>query len=523
MAIRRDKRGTRPEEQASHPLFAGIRRGTGGQPTAAVQRFPAPAELAANEALRFRVPNDDGKVFLGVVDAEISENKLPRGGTVRAAMGGHAIGFADDRHICTVAGNRSGKGRSLIINNLLTYPGSTIVIDPKGDLAAETAVHRAEVLGQRVYLLDPYTSAGAEFASFASAFNPLQWIDREDPDAMIVAASLIADALVVTTGESDVHWSEAGKQFLEAVILHVCTAEEFEGKRTLASVHHVVAFDVEDDDFPKRMSQNEAANGAVVMGTMAYYSKSEKERSGVISTLRRHLHFLGYPKMQRVLADSEFDLRSLQREPVTLYLSLPAMMMGSCAGWLRLFVNLALNAFEANQRRREFQVQAGGHRVLLLLDEAAVLGRMERLETAIGQIAGLGVKLWTIWQDLSQPAAIYGRRWESFIGNASVLTFFGNNDQFTLDYIEKRLGQTLVYSPAHRSPTLDAAVKQGELGNSYTLQSHPLMTAPEIARIFDRDDPMLRQLVFLPGIGPVILQRAFTDQHQLFRGVRKES
>lgn len=520
MAFRKDKKSSRDRDPADHPVFTGIRRGIGGQPTAAVQRFPTPNDLAADGSLRFRVPNEDGKIFLGVIDAEIREKKLPDGRVVRAAMGGHPIGFADDRHLCTVAGNRSGKGRSLIINNLLTYPGSTIVIDPKGDLAAETAAHRAEVLGQRVYLLDPYASAGSEFASFASAFNPLQWIDREDPDAMVVAASLIADALVVTAGESDVHWSEAGKQFLEAAILHVCTAEEFEDKRTLASVHEVVAFLVEDDAFAERMSQNEAAEGAIVMGAMAYYSKSEKERSGVISTLRRHLHFLGYPKMQRVLAESDLDLRSLQREPVTLYLSLPAMMMGSCAGWLRLFVNLALNAFEANQQRREFQVQAGGHRVLLLLDEAAVLGRMERLETAIGQIAGLGVKLWTIWQDLNQPAAIYGRRWESFIGNASVLTFFGNNDQFTLDYIEKRLGQTLVYSPAHRSPTLDAAVKQGELGNSYTLQSHPLMTAPEISRIFDRDDPMLRQLVFLPGIGPVILQRAFYDQHELFLGLR---
>jgi type IV secretion system protein VirD4 len=250
---------------------------------------------------------------------------------------------------------------------------------------------------------------------------------------------------------------------------------------------------------------------------MAFYSKSEKERSGVISTGRRHLHFLGYPRMQKVLQDGPFDLGLLQRERATLYLSLPAMMMGSCAGWLRLFVNLTLNAFEANKNRRDFQHQKGGDRVLMVLDEAAVLGRMERLEVAIGQIAGLGVKLRPIWQDLNQPAAIYGKRWESFLGNASVLTFFGNNDQFTLDYIEKRLGQTLVYSPAHRTPTLDAAINHGELGQSFTVQPHPLLNAAEIAEIFDRDDPLLRQLVFLPRIGPVILQRAFYDQHETFR------
>jgi len=522
MPFKKQRPASKSSKPADHPLFAGLLRGVGGASVAAKQRFPHPDELVENPDLRFSWPNHEGKFFLGVVNADIKTIQLPGGRTGIAAVGGDPLGFADDRHLCTVAGNRAGKGRSLIINNLLTYPGSVIVIDPKGDLAVETAAHRSGVLGQKVVLLDPFDSAGGQLADFVGTFNPLRSVDPTDIDGMIIAASLIADALVDTTGETDPHWSESGKQFLEAAILHVCSAAEFEGDRTLRAVHRIVSVEVEDDDFMKRMGESEAANGSVSMGAIALLSKSEKERSGVLSTLRRHLHFLGYSKMQAALGDSAFDIAHLQRQPTTLYLSLPAMMMGSCAGWLRLFVNLALNAFESNLKRREFQVQAGGHRVLMVLDEAAVLGRMSRLEVAIGQIAGLGVKLWTIWQDLGQPAAIYGKRWESFIGNASVLNFFGNNDQFTLEYIEKRLGQTMVYSASRRSTSHDAAIQQGDLGESYTLQSHPLMTAPEIARTFDRDDPMLRQLVFLPGIGPVILQRAFQDQHEFFVDLRNK-
>jgi type IV secretion system protein VirD4 len=497
------------------PLFRGLRRGVGGVPTAAFRSWPTPGQLAADPRLRFDPADSDGRVFLGLINARVREIASRGGHPVRAAAGGNLIGFGDDRHLCTVAGNRAGKGRGLIIPNLLTYPGSILVIDPKGDLASETAAYRAKVLGQKVFSLDPFGTIGK--TEVTGSFNPLQWIDPSDIDGMIIGASLIADALVLLTGEQDPHWSETGRQFLEAVILYVLLSADYGGHRDLTTVHRIISVDCEDDGFAERMGTSSAAHGAIAAGAIAFYSKSEKERSGVISTLRRHLHFLGYPKMQRVLRDGSFDLGMLQREPVTLYLSLPAMMMGTCAGWLRLFINLTLNAFESNQSRRDFQHQTGGHRVLMILDEAAVLGRLERLEAAIGQVAGLGVKLWPIWQDLNQPAAIYGKRWESFLGNASVLTFFGNNDQFTLDYIEKRLGQTLVYSPSHRSPTLDAAINHGELGQSHSVQSHSLLSAAEIAEIFDRDDPLLRQLVFLPGIGPVILQRAFYDQHEVFR------
>ena len=59
----------------------------------------------------------------------------------------------DDRHLVTLAGSRAGKGRSLIIPNLLSYPGSVVCIDPKGENAAVTARYRREVLGQEVVVL----------------------------------------------------------------------------------------------------------------------------------------------------------------------------------------------------------------------------------------------------------------------------------------------------------------------------------------------------------------------------------
>lgn len=517
---RPNKKESRPDG-GTDPLFEGLKRAVPGVvPTAQAIRFPSSDDIAANPELAFDLKNTEGKVFLGVVGATM---KPIEKSSQRAAHGGRLIGYADDRHVCTVAGSRSGKGRALLINNLLTYPGSTMVIDPKGDLAIETARHRAEKLGQRVIVLDPFRAAGDSVAEHLGSFNPLRGLDQLENDEMVMAASLIADALIVTKNEKDPHWAETGRQFLEAVILHVCTDPEFEGERTLATVYEAVGLLVEDPAFEERMCNSDAAGGSVAIGAVAYFSKSDRERAGVISTVRRHLHFLSYEKMQRSLADSSFELEQLHDpdRPTTLFLSLPVMHMGSSAGWLRLFVNLLLNAFEASERRSEFQRQEGGHRLLMILDECAALGRLERLEVAIGQVAGLGVKLWTVWQDLGQLKAIFGPRWESFLGNSSVLNVFANTDLFTLEYIERRLGSTLVRSPTQQVQTRASVTNQGNLGQSFSYQPHPVMTTTEIATVFAREDPQVRQLVFLPRIGPVLLHKAYYDQEERFVALRK--
>ena len=54
------------------------------------------------------------------------------------------VGFSDDRHVCTIATNRAGKGRSVIIPNLITWRGSVLVIDPKGQNALVTAMARGK-------------------------------------------------------------------------------------------------------------------------------------------------------------------------------------------------------------------------------------------------------------------------------------------------------------------------------------------------------------------------------------------
>jgi type IV secretion system protein VirD4 len=445
--------------------------------------FEASAKLAQTSSLQFHDPNEEGRLFLGLIDAAIQKDRLADGRIERQAQGGTPIGVTDDRHVITIAGSRAGKGRSVIVPNLITYPGSVLAIDPKGDLARLTADWRAGMLSQKVFVLDPFGVAGDVTARCKGSFNPLTVLSADNP-RLVEDAGLIADALIIPSGR-DPHWDESARQFLEGVILHVATDAEFIGRRDLLAVYECLMEGI--DELKDKILTNLEAHVDVVMLARQFYEKSDTERSAVLSTLRRHIRFLGYAAMGDVLRDHSFDLGDLKRGRVTVYLSLPAMRMGTCSRWLRLFVNLTLAAFEAEQTPPRYPV-------LMCLDEFATLGTMRTLEDAAGQIAGLGCKLWPILQDLGQLKALYRERWETFIGNAGVLQFFGNSDMQTLDWISQRLGQTTIQTTSRNQPGYSAQAREGLTGQSFAESTHALLTPEEISRFFGRDDKyLLRQ------------------------------
>jgi len=65
------------------------------------------------------------------------------------------IRWNPEGHILTIGGVRAGKGISAVIPNLLLYPGSVVVNDPKGENYVVTSRARRQ-MGQEVYLLDPF-------------------------------------------------------------------------------------------------------------------------------------------------------------------------------------------------------------------------------------------------------------------------------------------------------------------------------------------------------------------------------
>lgn len=376
------------------------------------------------------------------------------------------VGVDDNRHIVTIAGSRAGKGTSLIVPNLLLYPGSVVVIDPKGENAALTARHRAQMRDHRVIVLDPFDEARLP-ADLCGAYNPLDLIDPAADEAIDLAGAL-ASALVMKSNDKDAHWDESAKQLIEALILHVCDTEDDPQRRTLARVYQLLMRG--DAEFAEAIDEQALAQGEeppglnsfkalwmhmgaceapnenvrdmIVGASETVRAMGEAERGSVLSTARRNTRFLGTPRIQKVLGSTSFELESLKTHPggVSLYLCLPARYLASHARFLRLIVNQVLFQMEAIGLAEP----ASGHPILFVLDEFAVLGHMETIEKAAGLMAGYGIKLWPILQDLTQLKRHYRESWETFLGNAGTLTFFGNTDLTSLEWLSKRMGQAEV-------------------------------------------------------------------------------
>lgn len=482
-----------------HDLLQDLPRGNLANERSPNTRFADPAVIKELEGYRF----NENKLWLGVIDGQVHEERLEHGRLTRYVTGGQPIGISTDYHHTTIAGTRSGKGRAAIIPTLLTYKGSCLVIDIKGELATITANRRQE-MGQTVHVLDPFGVANVD-ENLRKSFNPIDIIADGANKNIIEDAELISDSLIIDSG-GDKHWDDASRGLLSGVALHIATHRNYVDLRDLVTVREFIA--KLNEDRVNEMKANPSANLAVEYAAHEFWDKTEGERQSVLSTTRRHLRFLGYEAMQSALRGTSIDLKELKRKPTTIYLCLPAMRMSTCFAWFRLFVNQALAAMESEQTKPDVPV-------LFILDEANVLQNLRSLQIAAGQLAGFSVKLWTIWQSIGQIKSNYQDHYESFL--SGVLQFFGNSDVTTLEWISKRLGQTTIKTPSQADVSLDDATQKGLLGISLANQVHSLMTAEEISRHFGRDDAKVRQLIINPSFAPMILQRAYYDKHELLK------
>lgn len=375
------------------------------------------------------------------------------------------IGYADDRHVCLVSGTRGGKGASLIVNNLCLWPGSVVVVDPKGDNATITAARRGqgsavcEGMSQAVHVLDPFQAADVE-SHYRSRFNPLDALDPEREESIDEAARL-ADALVVVKPDSkDPYWDESARMLVKGLLLHVATAPYFEGQRNLVTVRELITrgdqkgrqvraeSGVSEEDLRSAQSYlwEEVALNPAFDGILAgigetvrsLYEHSPKQFESVLQIANRNTEFLDSPAMRRCVEVSDFELADLKRRPegMSLFLCLPQRYMNTHYRWLRMMVALTVTEMEITRGR-----PASGAPVLMVLDEFAGLRRMEIIESAVAQIAGFGVKLFFVLQSLEQLKATYKDNWETFLSNAGLRVFFGLDDHFSREYVSKLIGE----------------------------------------------------------------------------------
>jgi type IV secretion system protein VirD4 len=438
----------------------------------------------------------------------------------------HYLRFAGPENVFIYAPSRSGKGVGLVIPTLLSYLGSIIISDFKGENWQLTAGWRQSI-GHRVFKFEPTDATGS-----SACFNSLLEVRKgiyEIRDIQNIV-DMISDP--DGQGRSD-HWTKSANDLLVSLILHTLYAEKdksLAGVRKLISNPHRSDVDtftmmltaIHDpnnqygwiDDFTEQPTQT---HPAVAAGAKDMLNKSEGERNGVISTLKTYLNLYRDPIIAKNTSTSDFSINDLvfNEKPTSLYFVISPGDIDRVMPLVRLIVSQIIKRLtEEMDFMQGINRSKDRHPLKLLFDEFPLFGRLSFYEKDLGYLAGYGISSYLITQDLTQLYKSYGH-YQSIIANCNVRIAYTPNTNETAKHLAELLGTTtIVKEHKHYSgDRLGLFLKNINVGKHETKRD--LMTPDELMRL-SKDSSLIFVMGF-PAIegckiryfnDPVFSQRA---------------
>ena len=413
-------------------------------------------------------------------------------------------------HVMAFAPTRSGKGVGLVIPTLLSWTGSAVIHDIKGENWQLTSGWRSRF--SHCLLFNPTDSASARY-------NPLLEVRKGANEVRDVQN--IADILVDPEGalERRNHWEKTSHALLVGVILHVLYAEQ---EKTLARVASFLSDPSRSFERTLRVMMTTNHLGTeevpevhpvVAQAARELLNKSENERSGVLSTAMSFLGLYRDPTVAETTSACEWRIADLMdaARPASLYLVIPPSDISRTKPLVRLVLN------QIGRRLTErLEGQPGKHhryQLLMMLDEFPALGRLDFFESALAFMAGYGVRAYLIAQSLNQISKAYGEN-NAILDNCHVRIAFASNDERTAKRISDSLGTATELRAQRNYAGHRLAPWLAHVMVSRQETARPLLTPGEVMQL-----PAGDELVMVSGQPPIrakklryFKDRNFTDR-----------
>lgn len=379
-------------------------------------------------------------------------------GVFLGRLSGRYLRHAGPEHVMAFAPTRSGKGVGLVVPTLLSWTGSAVVHDIKGENWQLTAAWRSRF--SHCLYFDPTDVRSARY-------NPLLEVRKGACEVRDVQN--IADILVDPEGalERRNHWEKTSHSLLVGAILHILYAEE---EKTLARVATFLSDP--SRSFTATLvammrtnhlgtPEDPRVHPVVASAARELLNKSENERSGVLSTAMSFLGLYRDPTVAAVTSGCDWRIADLvaAERPLSLYLVIPPSDISRTKPLVRLILNQIGRRLTEKLDDRRSTVRR--HELLLMLDEFPALGRLDFFETALAFMAGYGIRAFLIAQSLNQISKAYGEN-NSILDNCHVRVAFASMDEENMHahdyYILPRmtLAEGVLRLADHNGLSLDA-------------------------------------------------------------------
>jgi type IV secretion system protein VirD4 len=479
--------------------------------------------------------------------------RRPISGAIRL----HYLRHNGPEHVLCFAPTRSGKGVGLVLPTLLSWTGSMLALDIKGELYAETAGWRSTEGGNITLLFDPARTESV-------GFNPLEEVRINPPvdGKFTISGFEVSDAqnialmLANPDGADKLdHFQQQAYSLIVALILHNRYKAAHTGE--MASMADLGAT-LKDPDtldiyamfskmmtFPhmnKNSEQEEIAftkeemlelmeldksdTHPVVLQTAAdMYKKADRELASIISTASAAFNLFLDPVVAGNTKKSDFRIDQLRNhdQPLSLYVVTRPNDIDRLKPLTRMLFTLIL-------KRSTETLDKPKHRLLMMMDEFTSIGKLQALEDSIAYVGGYGIKIYLIVQDTEQLYKAYTKQ-ETLMSNCHIRIAYAPNKVETAELLSKMSGTMTV---AEVSTTVSG--KRGEnVSHSVNEKSRQLLTTDECMRLpapLKDENGMIQKagkmLIFAAGFPPIFgtqilwfLDPTFKQRHSSAGGKMK--
>jgi len=422
------------------------------------------------------------------------------------------IASLPEAHTLIVARTGAGKGTRVIVPTLLRYDHSMLIIDPKGENAAIIARTRRDQLNQNVHIVNPWGEMKDRYAKLGfetATFNPLDAIDRNDPNAVAVAQNL-ASTVCPISHDKDKFWQGSAANVLSAVFLWLAdqegmTREDDPSKtetKTLARAREIVT--QSRADFKKdlvKMMASTAYDGAIKELVSQYIDLAPETYSGILANLTESTKFLSDPQIKASTETSSFSMPSLRDELMTIYLVIPHDRIQTHSTCLRLVIASAMQSLKSRSRIQS----PPRHRCMFLIDEFGSIGHIADIPRDIALMRGYGLDFTLIIQNLGQLKQHYGEDNNTILGNCGYKWFCYIGDLDTAKYLSETLGKKTVRTKSEsKSQGLSGERRMAGESTTYSETGRDLLTSDEILNLGREFAILLNPITILIIFGPSI-------------------
>ena len=419
-------------------------------------------------------------------------------GIVVGRKGGRFLTFGGSEHVLVEAPTRSGKGIGIVIPNLLTWAGSVVVLDVKRENFDASAVFRAHY-GQQVFLFNPTDRQGR-----TARYNPLAYIDRSDPDDVIIELQKIATMLFTTPERGEAFWANGARTGFAGV--GAWLAETSDEPLTMGAIYRYLT---EGD--ARSFFKQELANPKLNLSTGCrtaladFAGGSDNSFADIKKTITNVLGLWLNPLVDAATAASDFDLRDLRKRHISIYLGVSPDELDRIAPLYNLLFQQLIDL-----NVRELPSEATPVPVLVILDEFARLGRASVLASAFSYVAGYGIRLLPVIQSRSQLRGVYGEHLaDEIVANCGVEVAFTPKELRVANELSDRIGYVGQESVT-RSLTIHGLL--ANRSKSISEQRRALLLPQELMQF-----PTDRLLLLRGGIPPIIGTKIFYYKSRFFK------